>query len=140
VHRDKVVANRILTETEVRTMMDASRRMHTPCSVKKEKLDEHTFPLDDPLHTSPADYKHHLQLRNEWLAVLCSMLSGIVHPRLPGNTGDLVDIQAKAGKELQKFLFGTAMSVEYHPDGSDSNAVPKHFHVPPHNGNQYYYS
>jgi hypothetical protein len=114
--------------------METSSQMHKPCNKDNKKLNADTFPADDKVHSSPAEYIRHLELREAWLAVCASLFQGIVHPRLPSNTGDLEDIQAKAAKELQKFLFGTEMSVQYSPVGSKDGDIPKKCTLPAHTG------
>jgi hypothetical protein len=68
-------------------MQDIDKKMHTPC--KKEKSRLLSIPPGCTKHTSPEDYKHHLQVRTDWLAVLDAYLDGCIHPRLPKNTGQL---------------------------------------------------
>ncbi len=136
MNRDKVVAKRVLTESEIHAIIDTNKRMHTPCIKDNKKLNAATFPDDDDnnIHTCPEDYKSHLELRSAWLAMLCSMLQGIVHPRLPSKTGDLEDIQKKAAKELQKFLYGNLSSIPYRPNDSSQEDLPEKFNVPVHRG------
>ncbi len=88
--RDKVKSGRVLSVKEVERIKDVNAKMHTPCAVSKEK--EAFVPEGDKRHTCPADYKEHLEIRRQWLAVMDSMVRGMINPRLPQNTGSEIDV------------------------------------------------
>ncbi len=80
-----MIGNRVLSKDEMIRLIDVDKKMHTPC--KKEKSRLLSIPHGDKKHTSPADYKDHLEIRTSWLAVLDSVLEGCINPRLPIHTG-----------------------------------------------------
>ncbi len=82
-----MATGRILTEEEADEIIEVCRLMHTSCDRSKKKESVDTFPENDKLHNSPEEYLTHLKYRDGWLAVLGSVLKGVVNPRLPLNTG-----------------------------------------------------
>jgi hypothetical protein len=84
--RDKFLAGRTLSASEVERLQDVDKKMHTPCKQETSRLT--SIPANCTKHTSCDDYKEHLKIRKEWLAVLDAFLDGCVHPRLPQNTGN----------------------------------------------------